>query len=174
MIQEFSKFRKENGTDVPASKPVEEVNEQSTVKETESSPLYQTHYEAVKDTVVEEHNSYKIYRDKAETFICDMEITGAKPNNSKARIILECADLTYMFEGTIDENGHCRVPLRKMNFLDENQGGLIKLEVIAEDMVFSPWQDNFVAVNSRKVEVKRVVESEQSTPKVGITVKNIR
>jgi hypothetical protein len=78
-----------------------------------------------------------------------------------------------MFEGTIDGQGQCRVPLRKMNFLNENEGGVIKLEVIAEDMVFTPWQDNFTAVDSKKVNV-RVVESEEVKPKVGITISNIR
>ena len=60
-----------------------------------------------------------------------------------------------------------------MNFLQENEGGIIKLEVIAEDMVFQPWQDNFVAVNSKKVSVK-ISESVETAPKVGIKITNIR
>ena len=116
---------------------------------------------------------HKLYRDKAEVFVCDIQMTGASPNNSKARIILETSELTYMFEGVIDTNGTCRVPLRKMNFLDENESGRIKLEVIAEDMVFTPWQDNFVAINSKRVNVK-LVESEDASPRIGIEVTNIR
>ena len=116
---------------------------------------------------------YKIFRDKSETFVCDMEISGANPTNSKARIIIESKNLTYMFEGTIDSKGQCKIPLKKMNFLDENESGTIKLEVIAEDMVFNPWEDSFVAVNSKKVSVK-INESEEITPKVGVKISNIR
>jgi hypothetical protein len=116
---------------------------------------------------------YKIYRDKSETFVCDMEISGANPNNSKARIIIESKNLTYMFEGSIDSKGQCKIPLKKMNFLEENESGTIKLEVIAEDMVFNPWEDAFVAVNSKKVSVK-INESEEITPKVGVRISNIR
>lgn len=124
--------------------------------------------------VIEETVSgYKIYRDKSEKFVCDMQISGANPANSKARIIIESTDMTYMFEGSIDGKGHCEIPLRKMNFLSENEIGKIKLEVIADDMVFNPWEDTFVATSSKKVIVK-VAESVDSAPKVGIRISNIR
>jgi hypothetical protein len=118
-------------------------------------------------------SGYKLYRDKPETFICDMEISGANPSNSKARVIIESRDMTYMFEGTIDGNGHCEIPLKKMNFLTENEIGKIKLEVIADDIVFNPWEDSFVAVNHRKVTVK-IAESVDTAPKVGVRISNIR
>jgi hypothetical protein len=130
--------------------------------------------ESIETKLVEEPvNGYRVYRDKTETFICDMEITGANPANSKARVIIESSDMTYMFEGTIDGKGHCEIPLKKMNFLNENEIGKIKLEVIADDMVFNPWEDTFVAINSRKVTVK-VTESVDTTPKVGVRISNIR
>ena len=168
---EFRAFKNElDKTQKPSEK--EEVKSQAVNEETDTSQ-YEEALQALKDSNLEENKSYKIYRDKAETFVCDMEITGASATNSKARIIMECKDLTYMFEGTIDEKGQCRIPLRKMNFLQENEGGIIKLEVIAEDMVFQPWQDNFVAVNSKKVSVK-IAESVETAPKVGIKITNIR
>ena len=149
-------------------------NTSGQVFESIKKPALQTpKYEEPNGKVEEQVTGHKIYRDKAEVFVCDIQMTGANPTNSKARIILETSDLTYMFEGGIDPNGTCKVPLRKMNFLDENESGRIRLEVIAEDMVFTPWQDNFVAVNSKKVDVK-IVESEDMTPRVGITVTNIR
>jgi hypothetical protein len=166
---EFSAFKK----DLDKNKqPDLAVNETPEVVNEDVNTQYQEALQSLQESVVES-SSYKIYRDKAETFVCDMEISGANPHNSKARIIVESKDLTYMFEGTIDEKGQCRIPLRKMNFLQENESGTIKLEVIAEDMVFNPWQDNFVAVNSRKVSV-RIAESVESTPRVGIKVSNIR
>lgn len=157
---EFNRFRGED--DKNDLKPLKRVDE----KENSAK-------KALEDMAPIQESGYKLYRDKTETFVCDMEIMGANPVNSKARIIIETRDLTYMFEGTIDGQGQCRVPLRKMNFLNENEGGVIKLEVIAEDMVFTPWQDNFTAVDSKKVNV-RVVESEEVKPKVGITISNIR
>jgi hypothetical protein len=168
---EFRAFKNElDKTQQPikASEAIPQV-----VNEESESSQYDEALQALKDSNLEENKTYKIYRDKAETFVCDMEITGASATNSKARIIMECKDLTYMFEGTIDDNGQCRIPLRKMNFLQENEGGVIKLEVIAEDMVFQPWQDNFVAVNSKKVSVK-ISESVETAPKVGIKITNIR
>lgn len=129
--------------------------------------------EEVIEEVAESISGYKIFRDKTETFVCDMEISGANPLNSKARIIIESQDMTYMFEGTIDGKGHCEIPLKKMNFLSENEMGKIKLEVIADDMMFNPWEDTFVAVNSKKVVVK-VAESVNNTPKVGVRISNIR
>jgi hypothetical protein len=130
--------------------------------------------ESVIEEKIEPFEGYTIYRDKSETFICDMEITGANPQNSKARIIIESADLTYMFEGTIDKKGQCKIPLKKMSFLDENESGTIKLEVIAEDMVFVPWSESFKAVSFRKVQVKNITESEDNTAKIGIKVTRIK
>jgi hypothetical protein len=129
--------------------------------------------EPVEEAVIVEDNGYKLYRDKSEAFICDMEISGANPSNSKARIIIECQDLTYMFEGTIDATGKCKIPLRKMSFLEENQRGIIKLEVIAEDTIFTPWEDNFVAVSSKKVAVK-VIESKDNSSAPNVRISNIR
>lgn len=132
--------------------------------------------EEIVETKIEEsiEETYKIYRDKSETFLCDMEITGANPENSKARIIIESRDLTYMFEGIINAKGQCKIPLKKMNFLQENEKGTIKLEVIAEDMVFVPWTDTFSAVSSRKVKVKSITESEDTSTKVGIKITRIK
>jgi len=141
---------------------------ESVVEEPKHNP--EPVFETVKEEIVE---GYKIYRDKPETFICDMEISGANPKNSKARIIIESNELTYMFEGTINEKGQCKIPLKKMSFLDENETGKIKLEVIAEDMVFTPWQEDFVAVSSKKIAVK-VFETVVATPQVGIKISNIR
>jgi hypothetical protein len=147
----------------------EEIIEESVKEELVKEELIK------EDPIVEEIiEGYTIYRDKSETFMCDMEITGANPQNSKARIIIESKELTYMFEGTINQNGQCKIPLKKMNFLNENESGTIKLEVIAEDMVFVPWSDTFKAVSSRKVQVKNITESEDNTTKVGIKVTRIK
>ena len=153
-------------------KPTEAIIENVIQQEPEKAviPITET---ASQPIVVEPISGYKVYRDKSETFICDMEISGANAAKSKARIIIESTEMTYMFEGTIDSKGHCEIPLKKMNFLTENEIGKIKLEVIADDMVFSPWEDTFIATNHRKVTVK-VTESIDTTPKIGVRISNIR
>jgi hypothetical protein len=140
----------------------------------EAKTLVENHH-IKEDLIVErvEDIGYKIYRDKSEIFSCDMEISGANPISSKARIIIESKDLTYMFEGTIDAQGKCKIPLKKMSFLNENEKGIIKLEVIADDTVFTPWEDNFVAINSKKVSVKVFESREDNTPKIGVRLRSI-
>lgn len=151
---------------------IEEKGSKVTESITETKVIEEHKKEEITESVVTAPTGYKIFRDKAENFVCDMEISGANPTNSKARIIIESQDLTYMFEGKISQ-GKCSIPLKKMNFLNENETGIIRLEVIAEDTVFTPWEDNFVAVNSKKVSVK-VYESEDTSSKVGIRISNIR
>lgn len=147
---------------------------QQIIEKPETIKEVQHKKEELKETVEIDPIGYKIFRDKSENFICDMEISGANPSNSKARIIIESKDLTYMFEGTIDAQGKCKIPLKKMNFLNENETGIIKLEVIADDTVFSPWEDNFIAVNSKRVSVKVFESVADDESKPIVRLKSIR
>ena len=98
---------------------------------------------------------YKLYTDKQETFECDLFLEGADLKQSSARLIVESNDLTLMFKGTIDENGNCKVPIKKLKgLLGEDTTGNIKLEVIAEDTLIEPWQSEFVVETSKKVTVE--------------------
>jgi hypothetical protein len=105
-------------------------------------------------TIEEVIEGYKLYRDKTETFKCDLEITGADKSKSSARVIIESNDMKYIFEGSIDENGHCEIKLPKMDFINEKSSGIINLEVIADDTLFKPWSEKFTAVTSKNVTVK--------------------
>ena len=99
--------------------------------------------------------SYKLYTDKQETFECDLYLEGASLKDSSARILVETKDLTLLFPGTIDKKGNCKVPIKKLKgLLDENTTGNIKLEVIAEDTLIEPWQSEFVVSTSKKVTVE--------------------
>lgn len=100
----------------------------------------------------EEDNYYKIYKDKPETFSCDINIEGAKLEETSARIIIESNDWTIMFNGEI-ENGKVNIPMRKLNILEEGATGKIKLEIIADNTVFIPWEDTFKVKLSKKVMV---------------------
>jgi len=125
--------------------------------------------------------AYKLYTDKQETFECDLFLEGADLKNSSARIIVESNDLTLMFKGEINEDGNCKVPIKKLKgLLDENTTGDIKLEVIAEDTLIEPWQSDFVVSTAKKVTVevksqgnKKPIKEVSSKPQVKIkSVKN--
>ena len=108
-------------------------------------------------------NYYSVFKDKSENFTCDVMVEGAKLNDTQARLILESDDWTIMFEGEIDRNGKCNIPIKKLNIFDEGTIGKIRLEVIAENTIFTPWEDDFRVKMSKKVMVQ--VHESRSTPK---------
>ena len=88
--------------------------------------------------------SYKLYTDKKEIFECKIYLEGASLTQATSRIIVETQDLKLMFEGTIDKDGNCKVPIKKLRGLvGEDSKGTMKLEVIAEDTYFMPWESDF-------------------------------
>ena len=60
---------------------------------------------------------YKLYTDKQENFECKLQLEGASLKKAFARIILESEDMNLVFKGTIDTNGKCSIPIKKMNGL---------------------------------------------------------
>ena len=121
--------------------------------------------------------SYKLYTDKQEIFECKLYLEGTSLTKAISRIMVNTSDLNLIFEGTIDKDGNCKVPIKKLKgLLDENDKGTIQLEVIAEDIYFQPWQSDFTVDTSNKikVEVKNQNKSlvEKSKPK--IIVKEIK
>lgn len=122
---------------------------------------------------------YKLFTDKTELFECDIKLEGASLKDSQARLLIESENLNLIFKGTITSDGKCTIPVRKLKgLLDEDISGDIKLEVIAEDTYFVPWESKFTVDTSKKITVE--VKSQQSTdvlmeskPKVSVTkVKN--
>ncbi len=123
--------------------------------------------------------AYKLYTDKQETFECDLYLEGAELKNSSARILVETKDLTLLFPGKINEDGNCKVPIKKLKgLLDEKSEGNIKLEVIAEDTLIEPWQSEFVVETSKKVtvEVKGQGDKKQikESSKPQVKIKNVK
>ena len=115
--------------------------------------------------------SYKLYTDKQEIFECKIHLEGASLTKANSRIIVETQDLKLMFEGTIDKDGNCKVPIKKLRgLLGEDDKGTMKLEVIAEDTYFLPWESDFTIDTEKKIKVevkqqdKPLVES--SKPKM--------
>ena len=106
---------------------------------------------------------YKLFTDKSELFECDIKLEGASLSKSKARLVVETSDYSLLFDGSISSNGKCEIPIRKLKgLIDENTTGNIRLEVIAEDTFFTPWESDFEVDASKKVTVE--VKS-QSTKK---------
>lgn len=99
-------------------------------------------------------NYYTVYKDKFENFSCNVFVEGAKLDKTKARLVLESDDWNLIFEGYIDEFGKCQIPIKKLDILDEGLVGKIRLEVIAENTIFVPWEDDFKVKMNKKVEVE--------------------
>jgi hypothetical protein len=97
---------------------------------------------------------YPVYKDKSETFSCDVSVEGAKISETQARLILESDDWTLMFDGEIDRTGKCNIPIKKLNIFEEGVVGKIRLEVIAENTIFIPWEDDFKVKMSKRVSVQ--------------------
>jgi TusA-related sulfurtransferase len=121
---------------------------------------------------------YTLYTDKQELFECSISLEGASVKNSKVRLVVEADNLNLLFKGTIDSSGKCTVPIRKLkNLLEESTKGKIKLEVIADDTYFTPWESDFEVETARKVTVEVKSQTNKNTlteNKTGVTVKNIK
>ena len=108
--------------------------------------------------------SYKLYTDKTETFKCKIHLEGAELTEAKSRLVIESPKFNLLFEGTIDKDGNCQVPIKKLKgLLDENSKGKIKLEVIAEGTLIEPWDSDFIIETSKKVRVE--VKSQNKSKK---------
>ena len=125
---------------------------------------------------------YKLFTDKAELFECDIKIEGASLSNSSARLVVETSEYSLMFNGSINSSGKCKVPIRKLKgLIDESNKGNIRLEVIAEDTFFTPWETDFEVQASKKVTVEIKSQTtktpivETKGPKVKVTkVKKVK
>jgi TusA-related sulfurtransferase len=121
---------------------------------------------------------YTLYTDKQELFECSISLEGASVKNSKVRLVVEADNLNLLFKGTIDSSGKCTVPIRKLkNLLEESTKGKIKLEVIADDTYFTPWESDFEVETAKKVTVEVKSQTNKNTlteNKTEVTVKNIK
>ena len=105
---------------------------------------------------------YKLFTDKTELFECNISLQGASLKKSKARLVVETQDYSLLFNGSINSNGKCEIPIRKLKgLIDEDTNGSIRLEVIAEDTFFTPWQSDFEVETSKKVTVEVKTQSTQ-------------
>ena len=119
---------------------------------------------------------YKLFTDKTELFECSISLQGASLKKSKARLVVETQDYSLLFKGTISKSGKCEIPIRKLKgLIDEDTTGSIRLEVIAEDTFFTPWESDFEVDTSKKVTVEVKSQSTKKPiveTKVKVKVKN--
>ena len=107
---------------------------------------------------------YKLFTDKSELFECDIKLQGASLKKSKARLVVETQDYSLMFNGSISKGGKCEIPIRKLKgLIDEDTTGNIRLEVIAEDTFFTPWESDFEVETSKKVTVEVISQTFKKT-----------
>ena len=113
---------------------------------------------------------YTLYSDKNNIFECDIQLEGASLNQAFARVIVEGRDLNLVFKGDINNEGNCRIEMPKLSILKE--GGEMKLEVIADDMYFNPWNSDFEIKKSKNitVEVKQPTDNIIKENKAKVTV----
>lgn len=104
---------------------------------------------------------YKLLKDKNNEFQCEIKLEGANINSAKARLFLEADGAEYSFTGEIDGN-KCTIPMGKLKkFANLLESGKIRLEVLADDTLFVPYESNYVleAEKSVTVEVKQQSEA---------------
>jgi len=111
---------------------------------------------------------YKIFLDKQDNFKCKIQLEGASLQEATTRLILESDKQNLIFYGTVDMLGECIIPIKGVKgILKENDTGNIKLEVIAEDTYFNPWNDEYTADVSKKIRVE-VIQNEVIKPKATV------
>jgi len=114
--------------------------------------------------------AYNLYTDKPNKFNCNIEIEGTSLAKSKVRLVVETDEMSYMFNGFIENTGLCEVNIPKTkNFLPEGTKGNMKLEVIADDVYFEPWSSDFNVKTNKKVNVV-VTEQVEDKPKLSVQV----
>lgn len=161
-VEDFERSKSYTGTTDTA----EYVDEFSTYMngvgsgESESEYEDEEHFDFNESNSSDDEDYYKLYKDKAEDFTCEIAIEGVNQSDTEVRLIVECDEWTLMFTGEV-KNGQCVIPMKKLSILNEGTKGTIKLEVNADGTLFTPWEDTFVVKASKKVTVK-VNESKTS------------
>lgn len=114
--------------------------------------------------------AYNLYTDKPNKFNCNIEIEGTSLAKSKVRLVVETDEMSYMFNGTIENTGICEVNIPKTkHFLSEGTKGNMRLEVIADDVYFEPWSSDFNVKTNKKVNVV-VSEQVEDKPRLKVQV----
>lgn len=97
---------------------------------------------------------YKLLKDKNNEFLCEIKLEGASEHDAKVRLFLQGDGCEYAFHGVI-EGGKCIVSLGKLKkFANLLENGKIRLEVIADDTWFVPYESEYQLEQEKKVTVE--------------------
>lgn len=115
---------------------------------------------------------YKLYTDKKEIFEADITLQGASLKDAFCRLIVESSEWNLVFPGTISNTGKCQIVVEKLSkILSEGATGTLKLEVIAEETYFTPWQSPFTVEANKKLAVE--VKSQPAKMQLSENVKPV-
>jgi hypothetical protein len=108
----------------------------------------------IEEEVMPATKAYRVFRDRDENFECKISIQGASLTAAQVRIIFDCDMWNVTFYGKLYKDGNCIVPIKRGIPLPEGTRGRARLEVIVDDQLFVPWEDDFVVEGSKKVKVE--------------------
>ena len=110
--------------------------------------------EGVAPVEEEDPDLYKLYRDKEETFECNISVQGASLASSQVRLIIDTSIINLVYYGKLYKDGRCLVQIGKMTHFPEGTRGRIRLEVIVDDTVFAPWESACIVEGAKRVTVE--------------------
>ena len=117
---------------------------------------------------------YKLYLDKQETFEANIQIDGASSSNSLCRLVVEHNNFSILFEGKI-QNNVVKIPISSLkNILQEGSTGKLRLEIIADDTFFIPWEQSYEAIISKKVTAEVFQETPSEKKKPIVEIKSVK
>jgi len=97
---------------------------------------------------------YKLLKDKNNEFQCEIRLEGAAAKDAKARLFLEADGCEYVFNGSIHAET-CTIPLGKLKkYANLLENGKIRLEVVADDTLFVPYESDYQLEQEKKVTVE--------------------
>jgi hypothetical protein len=113
---------------------------------------------------------YRLLKDKNNEFQCEIRLEGATAKDAKARLFLEADGCEYVFSGRI-QNERCIIPMGRLKkYTNLLESGKIRLEIIAEDTVFAPYENTYELDEEKKVTVE-VIQPDYAVKKPIVEVK---
>ena len=113
---------------------------------------------------------YRLLKDKNNEFQCEIKLEGTTSNDASARLFLEADGCEYVFNGKIADE-KCLIPMGKLKkYANLLESGKIRLEVVADDTLFVPYENTYELEEARRVTVE-VAQPEAPTKKPMVEVK---
>ena len=123
-------------------------------------------------------SNIKFFKDKENSFKCNIQVQGANLKNTFSRLLLETETSGNLyFNGKIDENGKCTFKLPPLKNI-EDANGKLKIEVVADSTYFKVYENQVKFEESIKIQFNYDVEDKQEIdedfrPKVSFELDNI-